>query len=82
MSISAESIRFENDSMWVELSDGRTVGVPLVWFPRLMNASESERASYTISPNGLHWEALDEDISIDGLLAGKGDQTKSGSQAA
>lgn len=82
MSISAEGIRFDSDSMWVELSDGRTVGVPLVWFPRLMNASEAERTSFTISPNGLHWEELDEDISIDGLLAGKGDQTKSGSQAA
>lgn len=82
MTISAESIRFDNDSMWVDLSDGRTIGVPLVWFPRLMNATESERADYSISQNGLHWENLDEDISIEGLLAGKGDQTKSGSQAA
>lgn len=82
MTISAESIRFDNDSMWVSLSDGRIVGVPLVWFPRLMNATDTERTDYSISPNGLHWENLDEDISIEGLLAGKGDQTKSGSQAA
>ena len=82
MTISAESIRFDNDSMWVSLSDGRIVGVPLVWFPRLMNATDKERTDYSISPNGLHWENLDEDISIEGLLAGKGDQTKSGSQAA
>ncbi|KAG1649245.1 hypothetical protein GQR58_029181 [Nymphon striatum] len=82
VTISAESIRFDNDSMWVNLSDGRIIGVPLVWFPRLMNATELERADYSISQNGLHWENLDEDISVAGLLAGKGDQTKSGSQAA
>lgn len=82
MSISAESIRFENDSMWVNLSDGRTIGVPLVWFPRLLKASPENLEAYTISQHGLHWEALDEDISIEGLLAGKGDQTKSGDQAA
>lgn len=82
MSISAESIKFDDDSMWVELSDGRTIGVPLVWFPRLLNASKLELQNFTISPNGLHWEALDEDISIDGLLAGKPDQTKSGDHAA
>lgn len=82
MSISAESIRFDNDSMWVDLSDGRTVGVPLVWFPRLMKATSAQRNEYSISQNGLHWEAIDEDISIEGLLAGKGDQTKPGSEAA
>jgi len=77
MSISAESIRFDNDSM-----DGRTVGVPLVWFPRLMKATSAQRNEYSISQSGLHWEAIDEDISIEGLLAGKGDQTKPGSEAA
>ena len=82
MSISAEKVRFDNDSLWVDLSDGRTVGVPLVWFPRLMNATETERSNYSISHSGLHWESVDEDISIAGLLAGKGDQTKSGSHAA
>ena len=82
MSISAESIRFDNDSMWVDLSDGRTVGVPLVWFPRLMKATSAQRNEYSISQSGLHWEAIDEDISIEGLLAGKGDQTKPGSEAA
>ena len=51
-------------------------------FPRLMNATEAERSSFSISQSGLHWESIDEDISIAGLLAGKGDQTKSGSQAA
>jgi len=82
MSISAEKARFDNDSLWVDLSDGRTVGVPLVWFPRLMNATETELSNYSVSQSGLHWESVDEDISITGLLAAKGDQTKSGSHAA
>jgi hypothetical protein len=61
--------------MWVALSDGRTLGVPLAWFPRLVHGTAEELAEVTISPLGLHWEALDEDISIAGLLAGLGDQT-------
>ncbi len=73
MSISAETVRFDDDAMWVTLSDGRVIGVPLAWFPRLLRASEEERAAVTISPFGLHWEALDEDISVAGLLAGRGD---------
>lgn len=75
MTISAESVRFDDDCLWVSLSDGRTIGAPLVWFPRLLAASPAERASVEIGPFGLHWEALDEDISIEGLLAGRGDGT-------
>lgn len=82
MDISAANIKFENDSMWVELSDGRTIGVPLAWFPRLMKASSAELENYSLSAFGVHWEALDEDVSIEGLLAGKGDQTKQGNEAA
>ena len=62
--------------MWVSLSDGRTLGVPLAWFPRLLHASREQLENYELSPRGLHWEALDEDISIAGLLAGRGDQTR------
>jgi hypothetical protein len=68
-------VRFDEDSMWLDLSDGRTLGVPLAWFPRLLAASPEEREQVRISSRGLHWEALDEDISIAGLLAGLGDQT-------
>jgi hypothetical protein len=75
MSISATEVRFDNDNMWVALDDGRTLGVPLAWFPRLMNATAEQRKKMEISPMGLHWEELDEDISISGLLAGRGDQT-------
>jgi len=61
--------------MWVNLDDGRTIGVPLVWFPRLLNGTAAQRENYFISPSGLHWDELDEDISVSGLLAGRGDQT-------
>jgi Protein of unknown function (DUF2442) len=71
------SVRFDADSMWVELSDGRTVGVPLAWFPRLVHATPEQREQVRLSSRGLHWEALDEDVSVAGLLAGLGDQTKS-----
>jgi hypothetical protein len=61
--------------MWVALSDGRTLGVPLAWFPRLMRGTREQREACRISSRGLHWEALDEDIAVAGLLAGHGDQT-------
>ena len=76
-SVKASSVRFDQDSMWVELSDGRTLGVPLAWFPRLLHGSVEQRERVSISSRGLHWEELDEDISVDGLLAGRGDQTRS-----
>ena len=49
--------------MWVELSDGRTLGVPFAWFPRLLNATKKQREKVEIGAVGLHWEAIDEDIS-------------------
>ncbi|EGF32954.1 hypothetical protein IMCC9480_1565 [Oxalobacteraceae bacterium IMCC9480] len=61
--------------MWLALSDGRTLGVPLAWFPRLLHATPEQRQQCELSVNGIHWEALDEDISIAGLLAGRGDAT-------
>jgi uncharacterized protein DUF2442 len=68
--------------MWVELSDGRTLGVPLVWFPRLLHATTAKRANVELSRVGLHWEELDEDISVAGLLAGRGDVTRRADHAA
>ena len=82
MTISATSVRFDDYTMWVELSDGRTLGVPLAWFPRLLRATTAEREQVELSRVGLHWEALDEDISIEGLLAGRGDVTRSTEHAA
>jgi hypothetical protein len=80
MTISATSVRFDNDTMWVDLTDGRTLGVPLAWFPRLLNAKATQRARVEIGRTGLHWDDLDEDISIEGLIAGRGDMTKTVAQ--
>ncbi|MFZ5736795.1 MAG: DUF2442 domain-containing protein [Pseudomonadota bacterium] len=76
MTISATSVRFDDHTMWVELSDGRTLGVPLAWFPQLLQATPAERAQVELNRFGLHWDALDEDISVAGLLAGRGDVTR------
>lgn len=75
ISVSATKVRFDPDSMWVDLSDGRTLGVPLAWFPRLLRGTPEQREQVRISSRGLHWESLDEDVSIAGLLAGLGDQS-------
>jgi hypothetical protein len=74
----ANIIRFDADTMWVELTDGRQLGVPLAYFPRLLHASPAEREKYVISGGGtgLHWDDLDEDISVAGLLLGVGDRTR------
>jgi hypothetical protein len=76
MTVSAKSVHFDDNSMWVVLSDGRSLGVPLAWFPRLLNATEEQRQQFELSINGIHWDELDEDISIAGLLAGHGDPTR------
>jgi hypothetical protein len=75
MSTSARAITFDDDSLWVHLVDGRVLAVPLARFPRLLEATPQERARFTLSPRGIHWDDLDEDISIDSLLAGRGDLT-------
>lgn len=71
-------LRFDADTMWVELADGRQLGVPLAYFPRLLRATPEARQKYVISGGGtgLHWDDLDEDISVAGLLAGVGDRTR------
>ena len=84
ISVRANKLAFDCDTMWVELDDGRSLGVPLAWFPRLMRATAEQRENYRIgySGNGLHWEDLDEDISVEGLLMGQEDNTQPGSGAA
>jgi Protein of unknown function (DUF2442) len=69
----AESVSVTNDTLTVELSDGRGLSVPLDWFPRLVHATQTERKRWRLigRGRGIHWDRLDEDISIDGLLAGK-----------
>ena len=69
----AENVTVSVDTLRVDLSDGRTISVPLSWYPRLLRATPAERKRWRLIGRGLgiHWEDLDEDISIEGLLAGK-----------
>ena len=73
----ARSVTFDDNSIWVTLADGRVLGVPLAYFPRLLNATPQEREAYIISGGGtgLHWEELDEDISVAALFQGIDDMT-------
>jgi Protein of unknown function (DUF2442) len=82
MNISALNVTFDADTFAVELSDGRTIRVPLVWFPRLLHASPEQRQEFELSTRGIHWDAIDEDVSVDGLLAGRGDMTRPMAAAA
>ena len=69
----AEDVRVTEDTLTVELSDGRTISVPLEWFPRLVHARPEEVNKWRLigEGHGIHWEDIDEDISVEGLLAGK-----------
>lgn len=84
MNTLATSLDFDEHTMWVNLADGRRLGVPLAWFPRLLKASKEERLDFEISGGGkgLHWDSLDEDISVAALLAGQGDITRPVAHAA
>ena len=69
----AENVSVTEDSLSVDLSDGRTVSVPLAWFPRLLHATREERENWRLigKGQGIHWKDIDEDISVEGLLAGR-----------
>ena len=69
----ASAVECTDDELTFFLSDGRSLSVPIVWFPRLAKASPSERADYELLGNGedVHWPQVDEDISVRGLLAGQ-----------
>jgi hypothetical protein len=67
------AVHITDEALTVELSDGRTISVPIAWYPRLQNASEEEIANWQFvgKGEGIHWDDLDEDISVEGLLAGR-----------
>ena len=69
----AESVTVTEDTLSIDLSDGRTISVPLAWFPRLLRATQAERNNWRLigRGHGIHWEGIDEDISAEGLLAGR-----------
>ena len=69
----AKGVTVGEDSLVVELSDGRTIAVPVTWFPRLLYGTPAERSNWRLigSGEGIHWPDLDEDISVASLLAGR-----------
>jgi Protein of unknown function (DUF2442) len=68
-----EKVAVSEDTLCVDLSDARSISVPLAWYPRLSHASSAERKRWRLIGRGvgIHWEELDEDISVEGLLAGR-----------
>ena len=66
-------VKITEDTLSVELSDGRTIAAPLAWFPRLLHSTLKERRNWRLigKGHGIHWKDVDEDISVEGLLAGK-----------
>ena len=69
----ALGVEVTDEALTAELSDGRTISVPLAWYPRLLRATPSERRNWRLigRGEGIHWAELDEDISVEGLLAGR-----------
>jgi hypothetical protein len=68
----ARHVHTTDDTLTVDLADGRSISVPLVWFPRLAHADPTARGTWEIlgDGEGIHWPIVDEDLSVDGLLAG------------
>jgi len=69
----AQSVGVSEDALVVDLADGRTITVPVAWFPRLARGTPTERANWRLiaGGEGIHWPDLDEDISVESLLAGR-----------
>ena len=69
----AQSVGLSDDSLAAELADGRTIRVPLAWFPRLAHGTPTERENWRLiaGGEGIHWPDLDEDVSVASLLAGR-----------
>jgi hypothetical protein len=66
------AVSFDEDRLIVDLMDGRTIAVPLAWYPRLLNATKEQRSRWEIAGAGygIHWPDIDEDLSVEGLLRG------------
>ncbi|BBO72205.1 hypothetical protein DSCA_61350 [Desulfosarcina alkanivorans] len=67
-----KDVHFTEDSLSVDLMDGRTISVPLAWYPRLLHASAEQRGNWQLAGGGfgIHWPDIDEDLSTEGLLRG------------
>jgi hypothetical protein len=71
--VSAQNVSVTDDSLIVDLSDGRTLSVPLTWYPRLVHRTPEERSHWRLigKGEGIHWDELDEDISVENLILGR-----------
>lgn len=71
--VSAENVGVTNDTLTLDLADGRTISLPVAWYPRLLHATPDERARWEWigDREGIHWPELDEDISVEGIIAGR-----------
>jgi Protein of unknown function (DUF2442) len=71
--VSAQNVQVTDEALIVDLSDGRTVSVPLAWFPRLLHGKPEERNQWRLigDGEGIHWPDLDEDVSVENLILGK-----------
>ena len=69
----ATAVHLTDDTLVVDLADGRSLSAPLAWYPRLLQGSPAERSNYRLigSGEGVHWPDLDEDVSVEGILAGR-----------
>jgi hypothetical protein len=68
-----KQVQITEDTLTVELDDGRTLSVPIAWYPRLQHATPKEKENWRLigGGQGIHWESIDEDISVQGIIAGK-----------
>ena len=71
--VSAENVAVTDDTLTLDLADGRAISLPVAWYPRLLYATPNERAHWEWigDREGIHWPALDEDISVEGIIAGR-----------
>lgn len=71
--VAIRNVRCDGTMLFVDLSDGRALGTPLFWYPRLLNATAEQRANWLLLGGGMgvHWPDIDEDLSLEGMLAGR-----------
>jgi hypothetical protein len=71
--VGGEEVRIGEDTLTIDLADGRSISIPLAWYPRLLHGRPEERTNWQwIGDNeGIHWPDLDEDISVEGIIAGR-----------
>lgn len=71
MDVSTTAAEFNGGRVWLQLSDGRTLGLLLICFPTLQGTISAQLTEFELSPRGIHWESLNEDLSLEGLLTAK-----------